>query len=306
MSKSLAVTADTSDSGVKNSIPRLNDRNWPDWSSRMQYLLDKEGTLWTIIKVPEKPTGTGDLPEFSYFLNLGAKPGMPRFIEKWQYDSDRAIRAMLPFLDVTRHQEVLIMKEENKTAAEVWNALKERYQKSDDSTNMSLIMDLVQLEIPNGASLKHVQKTFDEHLLHLNKLRSTKITVEQILTSFTMRLAQQAFPSIVDSLSCQTESLKPETIVNRCLESARRSDEMGSDTPRTTLLLGKRKQGKDKCSYCKWTGHNSENCYIKDPSKAPPGSRQKFEDLKAKKEKERSGDSNAKRRKLSAKVQEDE
>lgn len=286
----ITPASDTSTSGVRNIIPRLNDRNYAEWSASMEYQLDKEGTLWTILQVPNEPLGDGDIPEFGYLLNLGSNPTALRFREKWRYDSAKAIRAMLPFLDATRRQEVIILKAANKTASEIWGTLKERYQKSNDSTNMELIIDLVHLDIQREAPLEHVQRTFDKHLFHLNKLRTANITVEQILTSFTMRLAQQAFPSIVDSLSCRAENLTPEIVVERCLESARRNEESENISPKVyaarTVSTGKRYRTPLVCEYCGYNSHDMDHCWVKDPNKAPSEMRARFERLKEARDRE--------------------
>ena len=133
-----------------------------------------------------------------------------------------------------------MMEDEQLTAAEIWERLKDTYQKSDNGTNGKLWTDLVRLHIPKDATYEEVQKTEDTFLRLCNKIRNTKILLPDILPVLALRLNFTKYQAIVDVLALQA-NITPEKAIEACLNTARRNkDDLESDTT-TKVIVGRTK-----------------------------------------------------------------
>ena len=176
--------------------------NYNRWAPRMEYLLAKNDYWWTIGSITSTPLTLDPIVDF---LNLGLIPSLNKFQTKWQLDNDNAIRAIMAHCDDTRYEEVKALIEDGSTAAEIWNELKLMYDKKDAMTNARMLSELVQIEIPHGATCEETKDALDHFNRLATHIQNCKMSLPDVLTVLCLRMGLANFNSIASSMLNQRD-----------------------------------------------------------------------------------------------------
>jgi hypothetical protein len=206
----------------------LSHDNYDTWSRRMLYQLEKDNVWWTISRMPAEPATLDDLASFVVGTN---NPTLAKYKMKWELDSRKAINGIMANCDAIRYEEVNTMvEEEGLSASGIWIQLKAKYKEVDGATNAQLWSDLVKLSYDDSFTHENVQKTMDAFVIIANKIKSTHLTLSDIITVFGLRLNAKFFPTTVDFLALQ-ENVTLEKAFKACIVASKRKKDSAQQRP---------------------------------------------------------------------------
>jgi hypothetical protein len=145
----------------------------------MEYHLAERGFWWTIGSINSTPLTHDPIIDS---LNLGLVPSLNKFQIKWKLDNDNASREIKAHCDLTRYEKVKALVEDGSTAAEIWNAIKLKYDKKDAMTNAKMLSELVRIEIPRSAFYKETKDALDNFNCLAERIQNCKMSPPDILT----------------------------------------------------------------------------------------------------------------------------
>ena len=267
----------------------------------MEHVLDKENVLWTVNTVKTKPENHATMTDWkSLYITFVSKSGSQlwdTFVLQWTNDMAKAIRTMMAYADPPRMQEIKTWKDEKKTASEIWEALKTKYDKVDAGAQSSNWDALLSLNLPSSASYQEVVKQSNEFHRLSQRIIASKVDLNEVMLTLSYRLYRNRFRTMVETLeSSKPADLKSGTVIQKAIQSAKRDEEKSDNTTTESRALAtttgnKRKNdSSDKrnnnrsrrrklydedgelvqtCSHCHKIGHTDLKCWSKHPEKNP-------------------------------------
>lgn len=272
----------------------LNDDNYDLWARRTEHLLEYKGIWWVVDYQTRKPTS---VDARASTLNIGNSPSLEVYQIKWEDDARKAKSTMLSYTDQTRW-EYITNQADNMTPAELWAFLRATYQKRDANTQVLLLDELVKLHLSEASTHDETKTTFDNFQRLAERMRRSRVSVDDIFKVLAFRLCADKFSSIINVVALKEDSTISSTL-QACLSASRRQEaaqatikalitnprvskrrdndkgrrsDRGSGKGKGEGRSGRNNKSnngsKPKCDHCE-KAHESDECWKQYPNKRP-------------------------------------
>lgn len=316
----MSPVANTEINTQTTRVPLLAAENYEQWLPKIDYLLDNANVRWVIHEVtkePKLPRATAGNEahtewEAAYrcYVTTSGSVNFAVYKKAWSNANNKAIRLLKAHSDGTREAEISQYESDGDTASKIWKRLEEKYgNKQDGNRQAKDWMELIDIVIPKDATHDEAQQKWDR-LSYLNhRIMASKPPLEKILLFMGLKANQLRHQTVCDTLSCKTDATM-EDVIKECQKSSERTRNaertetrnLANNKVLTTKANNrgsKRKRGnnsnkdnKSTCSHCQKRGHDSTECWKKNPDKVPQW-------LKDKREYEKEQQPDSKKKKMS-------
>lgn len=229
-------------------IVKLNNTNYSNWKFKMELLLLKQN-LWKKVII-------GNRPAIVPTSNTNPTPRNAKEIAEWDEAHDQARGS----IGLSVEDDQLVHIRTQKTAKDVWNALKDYHEKNTLTNKVHLMRTICSLKLNNGGNVvDHINRMQELFM----KLRD--IGEDELSENWSVAMLLSSLPREYDSLTTALESRNEEELTFALVQQkviaeyerrlyAGQSSNTSNDTVLKTITKVIR------CFFCKKTGHQKQNC----------------------------------------------